>query len=118
MKQADTERTSRFANAAITKSKRMNTSSITIHEAKERIRIPHLWQILNLAGNSPAFHGVTRSPFRDDTNASFSIFDDGRRFKDHGTGEGGDAITFYGLARNLENKQAVKEFLTLASNSL
>lgn len=88
---------------------------LTIQEAKERIRIPDLWPILNLPGRQPARVQVILSPFREEIRESFSIFNDGRMFKDHATGESGDVITFYGMARGIENRQATKDFLTLAS---
>ena len=93
----------------------MTLSPITITEAKNRLPIPTLWRILNLVGNPPAKDGVFHSPFREDGNPSFSIFADGTRFKDHATGESGDAITFYAMARNIENREAVKGFLNLAA---
>lgn len=95
----------------------MTISQITIPEAKERLRIPTLWKILNLSGEPPARDGVCRSPFRDDSSPSFSIYANGTRFKDHGTGDGGDAITFYAMARRIENREAVREFLALADRS-
>ena len=93
----------------------MTISPITITEAKDRLPIPTLWRILNLAGDPPAKDGVYRSPFREERNPSFSIFANGTRFKDHATGESGDAITFYAMARGIENRDAVKEFLNLAA---
>jgi DNA primase len=88
---------------------------MTISQAKERLNILILWRALTLTGNPPAKDGVYRSPFREDGNPSFSIFADGTRFKDHATGESGDAITFYAMARGIENREAVKGFLTLAA---
>lgn len=93
----------------------MTLSLIPINEAKNRLPIPTLWRILSLAGDPPVRDGVYRSPFREDGNPSFSIFANGTRFKDHATGESGDAITFYAMARGIENREAVKEFLTLAA---
>lgn len=93
----------------------MTISPITITEAKDRLPIPTLWRILNLVGDPPAKDGVYRSPFREERNPSFSIFANGTRFKDHATGESGDAITFYAMARGIENRDAVKEFLNLAA---
>ncbi len=93
----------------------MMTKEISIPDAKERLTIPDLWRVLTLNGEAPTKDGVYCSPFRDDSQPSFSIFADGKRFKDHGTGEGGDAITFYGIARGIENRDAVKEFLSLAA---
>ena len=92
----------------------MTKLPITLNEAKDRLRIPTVWG-LTLNGDPPAKDGVYRSPFREDGNPSFSIFANGTRFKDHATGESGDAITFYAMARGIENREAVKEFLTLAA---
>lgn len=55
--------------------------------------IPELWVMLGLSGE-PKGHGNMRSPFRDERTASFSIHDDGKAWKDHGTGEGGDGVEF------------------------
>lgn len=93
----------------------MTLPPITISEAKARLPIPALWRILNLNGEPPARDGVYRSPFREEANPSFSIFAGGTRFKDHATGESGDAITFYAMARGIGNREAVKEFLNLAA---
>lgn len=101
----------RFNNST----RQMTISPITISEAKDRLPIPSLWGILNLAGDPPVKDGVYRSPFREDGNPSFSIFANGTRFKDHATGESGDAITFYAMARGIQNREALKEFLTLAA---
>lgn len=37
---------------------------------------------------------VCRSPFRNDRKPSFSISEDGKLWKDHGTGAGGDVVSF------------------------
>jgi len=92
----------------------MTLQPITITEAKARLTIPILWT-LTFPGDAPAKDGVYRSPFREERNPSFSIFANGTRFKDHATGESGDAITFYAMARGIGNREAVKEFLTLAA---
>jgi len=55
-----------------------------------------------------------RSPFREDRKPSFSIFDGGRRWRDFGTSEHGDAIDFLARARGLSNADAVREFMRLA----
>jgi DNA primase len=108
------ERETPFAFSAKTE-QRMTKPTITITEAKNRLPIFTVWRVLTLNGNPPAKDGVYHSPFREDGNPSFSIFANGTRFKDHATGESGDAITFYAMARNIENREAVKEFLTLAA---
>jgi hypothetical protein len=57
------------------------------------LSIPELWAILGLPGE-PKPHGAMRSPFREDRSPSFSLFADGRAWKDHATGDGGDAVEF------------------------
>ncbi len=50
--------------------------------------------MLGLPGE-PKISGTMRSPFRDESNPSFSIFDNGHGFKDHGgEGAGGDGVEF------------------------
>jgi len=60
-------------------------------EAKSRYTILDLWPALNLPGEPKP---SCRSPFREERTASFSIYEGGRKWKDHGTGEGGDVIAF------------------------
>ncbi len=60
-------------------------------EAREVYTIADAWVMLRLPGEPKA---SCRSPFREEGNPSFTIFDDGRAWKDHGTGEGGDVIDF------------------------
>ena len=62
---------------------------------KDRLLIPEVWQRLRLEGQPAA---KCRSPFREDKNPSFSITKDGRRWKDYGTGQGGDVIDFIASA--------------------
>ena len=78
---------------------------------KERLLIPEVWQKLGLEGQPGA---SCRSPFREDKNPSFSISKDGRRWKDYGTGAGGDVIDFIAMARQVSTGEALKVFLELA----
>jgi hypothetical protein len=55
-----------------------------------------------------------RSPFREDTHPSFSVYDDSRRWKDHGNGERGDSFDFYQRATGQNAKSAFTPFVTLA----
>lgn len=90
----------------------MNDATDALSRAKDRLRIPELWRMLSLPGE-PA--KSCRSPLRaDDANPSFSVFNDGLLWKDHGTGEHGDAIDFLARARNLSLKDAIAEFKRLA----
>jgi hypothetical protein len=82
-----------------------------ITEAKSRLTIIELGAI-SFPGWRPG--RSCKSPFREDRNPSFSVYDDGRAFKDFATGEAGDAIDFLALARGLSNAEAVTEFLRMA----
>lgn len=91
----------------------MSDFSSLIQEAKNRLRIPELWRILK-PGEKPPKKGVCRSPFRPDKHPSFSIFDHDRKWKDHATGDGGDAVDFIMHAERLSNSDAIKRFMLLA----
>lgn len=81
---------------------------------KELLTIPMLWSHLGLQGE-PSKRGL--SPLRDDKNPSFSVYDEGRKFKDFTTGEGGSVVDFYMLATGTEDKAeaiaALKEICQL-----
>ena len=90
----------------------MNNSSL--HQAIERLPIPVLWERLGLPGRVSS-HCVVRSPLRDDDrHPSFSIFADGRRFKDHANGETGDSFDFYQRITKTDAKTAWRPFKSLA----
>ncbi len=89
--------------------------SDTITAAKERLTIPALG-VMFFPDWRPG--KSCRSPFRDDRKPSFSVHDDGRAWKDFGTGEAGDGIDFLARARGLSNAEAVKQFITLAGGTL
>lgn len=72
---------------------------------REIYRIPDAWRDLGLEGEPLA---SCKSPFRDDSTPSFSIYDDGRKFKDHGTGESGDVFEFVKLALDAGFKDAAQ----------
>lgn len=55
-----------------------------------------------------------KSPFRQDRNASFSVFDDGRKWKDHATGEYGDIVDFIAKARGISKCDAAHELIAMA----
>jgi DNA primase (bacterial type) len=82
--------------------------------AKERLLIPALWHLLNLLGKPGR---CCRLPFREDRNPSFSIYDGGRRWKDHATGEGGDGVDFLAKALGLSNEDACRKLIELAGVS-
>jgi len=86
--------------------------------AELRLPLPALAQSLGLV--IPERPGTCRSPFREERQPSFSVFlaNDGRaRWKDFGTGEGGDCPAFVAKALGLSNREAVKRYLELAGVS-
>ena len=78
---------------------------------KERLLIPEVWQKLGLEGQ-PGMK--CRSPFREDKTPSFSIYKDGKYWKDYGTGAGGDVIDFIAMARQIDTGEALRVFLEMA----
>lgn len=80
--------------------------------AKEQITIPELaarlfpgWR----AGPS------SRSPFRKDSHPSFSVYAEGKKWKDHATGEHGGAVDFLAKARGIDKSAAARELIALAN---
>jgi hypothetical protein len=51
------------------------------------------------------------SPFREDKKPSFSVFADGRKWKDHATAEGGDAVDFLAKARGIALPAACRDLI-------
>ena len=82
--------------------------------AKERTRIPDLWRELGLEGEPKK---QCHCPFHDDRSPSFSVFDNGKRWKCHaGCGEG-SVIDFLAKAKGLSDEEACREILRLAGAS-
>jgi Bifunctional DNA primase/polymerase, N-terminal len=59
-----------------------------------------------------------RSPFREDAHPSFSVFNDSRLWRDHGTGDHGDSFDFFQRATSQDAKSAFVGFVTLAGLGL
>src|SRR5262249_13057532 len=57
---------------------------------------------------------LTNSPFRNDERPSFSIYDNGAKWKDHGTDDQGDAFDFYQHGTGKNAKEVFQEFVILA----
>ncbi len=72
---------------------------------RETYRITDAWRDLGFDG-TPA--KSCRSPWREDRKASFSVFDDGRSFKDFSTEEAGDVFSFVMRALDLPFKEAAQ----------
>lgn len=72
------------------------------NEARHQLTITDAWVALGLPGTPKP---SCRSPFRDERSPSFSIFDDGKGWKDHGSGEGGDVVEFIRHAIDGDHKE-------------
>jgi len=76
----------------------------SIEEIKARYSIADAWRDERCQGEpSRSCH----SPFREDRHKSFSVYEDGRRWKDHASGEGGDVIDFIAKARGCTPEEAL-----------
>jgi CHC2-type zinc finger protein len=77
-----------------------------IDEIKDRLTIPMLSREL-FPDWEPA--KSCRSPFRPDNSPSFSVYNDGKLFMDFATGDRGDVIDFYALAKGIRLPEATNE---------
>ena len=75
-----------------------------LRDIKEAYRIPDAWRDLGLSGK---LGKSCRCPWREDRKPSFSVFDDGRMFKDFATGETGNVFQFVALATGWEIRDAI-----------
>lgn len=84
--------------------------------AKDRLRLPELWRILNLPGEPPTEDGVKfSSPLRPDANPSCSFYDDGRLMTDWTSGMHYDGVKFIGEALSLTKREAIRRFVEIAN---
>lgn len=74
---------------------------------KARYRIGHAWTDLNLPGKPSR---CCCSPFRDEQHPSFSVYDDGLKWKDHAAGDGGDVVDFIQKALGVDTAEAIGWF--------
>jgi hypothetical protein len=84
-----------------------------IAQAKERLSIPEL---LRRLGHPIVKAGSCHVPWREDRKPSGSIYDDGERFKDFGTGEDFDAIDVLQKMTGRSRPDAIDTFLRMAGN--
>lgn len=68
-----------------------DSSASWIADIKSRYRVPHAWNDLGFRGKPGK---CCCSPFRDERNPSFSIYEGGLKWKDFGSGESGDVVDF------------------------
>ncbi len=88
-------------------------TSMTIAEAKQRLKIPDLWRILDLPGDCSK--NPCHSPFYERTSKpSFSVSVGGDLFNDFRTSQAGDQIVFLQFATGLSLKEAIRIFIELA----
>jgi len=82
-----------------------------IEEAKDRLTIPAL-----AAQLFPDWKAATscKRPWGEDNHSSFSVFDNGRRWKDHASGERGDAVDFLARALGLSPEEGIRRFVEMA----
>ena len=84
---------------------------MTILEAKERLDVTAV-----AARFFPHWKPATscKTPWREDNSASFSVYDNGQRWKDHATGEVGDAADFVARALDISKEDGLRQFIELA----
>jgi len=83
----------------------VNEAGLDIAEIKLAYRIPAAWRDLQLDGEPGK---CVRSPFRQDQSPSFSVYADGRRFRDFGTNEAGDVVDFVARATETDIAGALR----------
>ena len=84
---------------------------MTILEAKAKLDVPAV-----AARLFPHWKPATscKAPWREDNSASFSVYDNGQKWKDHGTDEGGDAPDFLAKALTLSPEDGLRQYMELA----
>lgn len=79
------------------------------------LSIAQLWRSASLRGEAPKRDGLVQSPFRDDKHASFSVFAQGKAFKDQASGEKGGLWQFSLLAwPNLPKRELAELLIELS----
>ena len=79
----------------------------SLDDLKEQININELADLIDIRRDGAVRNGnaLYFSPVRDEKNASLSVFDQGKKWKDHATGDGGsclDFVIYAGVAPNLQ----------------
>ena len=74
------------------------------NDVKAYYTINDAWHDLNLGG---APDKSCRCPWREDRSPSFSVYDEGKRFKDFATGDAGDVADFVALVLHCNLKDAL-----------
>jgi hypothetical protein len=84
---------------------------MSIEEAKAKLDIPAV-AARCFPNWKPALS--CHSPFREDRKKSFSVYDNGQKWKDHATGDHGDAVDFLAKALDLSPEEAIRRFVEMA----
>lgn len=84
-----------------------------VADCKRRLPMPDLWRQLDLRGEP---RKAMKSPFREDRNESFSVFEyKGAWFwKDHGDGTSGDEVDLICRSRGVDKGEAIRLYCELA----
>jgi hypothetical protein len=107
---------SRFTrNASVNTTSWQSKSREQLDAAKSRVSIADAWRALGLPGEP---RRTCCSPFREDRHPSFSIFADGRGWKDFATGEAGDVVSFVKCATAGTDAEAIRRVLDLAGGNV
>ena len=87
---------------------------MTILEAKAKLDVPVV-----AARLFPHWKPATscKAPWREDNSASFSVYDNGQKWKDHGTDEGGDAPDFLAKALTLSPEDGLRQYMEMAGGA-
>ncbi len=83
----------------------MQAEPLSIDELKARLTIPDVWRMLQLPGEPSK---SCKAPTRDDKKPSWSCYENGTRWKDHATGEGGDVLDLIALVMKGSNAEAIQ----------
>ena len=78
-----------------------------------------IWDIVDFTDLYPYNQdGCYNSPFRTDRKPSFSVYSDGKLFRDFGTNDNGDVISFYRKATEKSFNEALYDLEGIALNKL
>jgi hypothetical protein len=93
-----------------------NNLGARISAAKESVSIADAWTRLGLPDPPPEGNRLVRSPIREERTPSFSIFQGGRRWKDHGDRTSGDLLDFVQAATGEDGPAAIQRVLEWAGD--
>jgi hypothetical protein len=98
---------------------------LQLKSALTRVTVYDLWRLIALPGyrqlpNDPHADYSCLSPLREENKQSFSIFDEGRRWKDHGDNTGadfnhGDCVDFLVRATGMDSNVAIRIIIAIDS---